>query len=165
MIAAVEGDWTRLGRLLQERRGQLGFGFRRRKEFAAQAGLSDRTIARIESGQPTPRTPATKARIETAYEWAAGSFDTVLAGGDPAPADSEYVEIPARALRGRAGNLIVVAGDEFEMAIMKSDLRPSDKAEAIMMYREQGQALLEKYGLGKSRKAKRAGTSADHPPA
>jgi hypothetical protein len=152
MTGPSEPDFTRLGVMLQARRAQLGYGPRRRKEFAAQAGMSDRTCARVEAGKPMDRTPGAKAKIERAYEWAPGSYDAVLTGGEAVPTDGEYEEIPARALRGRGGDVIFVAGDdEFEMAIMDSDLQPEEKAEAIRMYREGGRELLARYGIGGGR--------------
>lgn len=80
--------WKRLGRALEARRGELGYGFRQRERFLADRGgppPSLKTLARLERGERAGYPPATVLRLESMYEWAPGSFEAVLAGGDPAP--------------------------------------------------------------------------------
>lgn len=77
-------DWQRLGRLLINRRVELGY--KRRVAFAKAHGLSnDRSISAIENAERQNFSPATIASFELYYEWEPGSIDTVLAGGDPTP--------------------------------------------------------------------------------
>lgn len=80
-------DWQRLGDALAARRGQLGFGFRRRAEFSRDSGLSDKTIGRYEKGLSPSTTipPSTAALLEHLYQWEPGSVGAVLSGGDPVP--------------------------------------------------------------------------------
>jgi transcriptional regulator with XRE-family HTH domain len=135
-------DWTRLGLIIKHRRRQLGYGAGRRKEFAEAALLSDRTLARLESGERLAARSGTKKRLEAALGWESGSVDNVVAGGEPALAAQDFEEIPIRALRGRDGTLIIVTDDKFELAIMEADLPAADKAEAIIAWREQGKDLV-----------------------
>lgn len=57
--------------------------WRSRAEFAAHAGMSKRTVDRIERAEPHTYSERTKARVESALGWADGSFDHVLGGGRP----------------------------------------------------------------------------------
>jgi hypothetical protein len=77
--------WQRLGRALQRRRGQLGYGFRQRGRFVADTGsrLSSKTIARLENGDRSAYPEATLALAEVMYRWAPGSAERVLRGGEP----------------------------------------------------------------------------------
>jgi hypothetical protein len=56
--------WQRLGRALERRRGELGYGFRQRGRFARERGgmLSIKTISRLEKGErgTTPRRRLTR---------------------------------------------------------------------------------------------------------
>ncbi len=79
--------WQRLGRLLERRRGELGFGFRQRAHFARDSGgrLSLKTISRLEKGERGSYPESTIGAVEAIYCWAPGSVEAVLRGGDPAP--------------------------------------------------------------------------------
>jgi len=83
--------WKRLGEELQRRRGRLGYGFRRRGDFLADCGgqpserPSEKTLARLERGERGSYPPATLARLEALYEYAPGSFEAILAGGEGTP--------------------------------------------------------------------------------
>jgi len=80
--------WKRLGKVLEARRGQLGYGFRQRERFLADRGgppPSVKMLARLERGERTSYPPATVTLLESLYGYAPGSFDAVLAGGEPAP--------------------------------------------------------------------------------
>jgi hypothetical protein len=77
--------WERLGKYLERRRGQLGYGFRKRKEFAEVKGLrlSAKTLDRLERNGRPAYPDDTLALAEVIYEWEPGSIDAVLKGGEP----------------------------------------------------------------------------------
>jgi len=79
--------WRRLGRALERRRGQLGYGFRQRGRFARDNGdkLSAKTLARLEHGERTGYPLATLALVDAMYGWVPGSVERVLKGGEPEP--------------------------------------------------------------------------------
>jgi hypothetical protein len=87
--------WWRLGRALERRRGELGYGFRQRGRFTRERGggkLSVKTISRLEKGERDSYPQATIGAAEAMYMWAPGSFDSVLRGEPPDP----LVVAPAR---------------------------------------------------------------------
>lgn len=77
--------WQRLGRLLIERRVELGYP--RRLTWARETlRLSnDRILSDLERARRTNYDPATLAQVERMYQWAPGSIRAVLAGGEPTP--------------------------------------------------------------------------------
>jgi hypothetical protein len=78
--------WLRLGRMLERRRGELGYGFRQRARFARERGsgkISVKTISRLEKGERDSYPESTVGTVETMYQWAAGSVESVLSGGEP----------------------------------------------------------------------------------
>jgi len=80
--------WQRLGRALERRRGELGYGFRQRGRFSRERGggrISIKTISRLENGERSSYPQATVGAVETIYHWAPGSVEAVLRGGDPDP--------------------------------------------------------------------------------
>lgn len=80
--------WQRLGRALERRRGELGYGFRQRGRFTRERGggkLSIKTISRLEKGERDSYPEATIGTAEAMYMWAPGSFESVLRGGSPDP--------------------------------------------------------------------------------
>jgi hypothetical protein len=80
--------WRRLGQALERRRGELGYGYRQRGRFTRErAGgtLSIKTISRLEKGERDSYPESTVGRVEAMYQWAPGSFDSVLRGGQPDP--------------------------------------------------------------------------------
>ena len=80
--------WQRLGRALERRRGELGYGFRQRGRFTRERGggrISVKTISRLEKAERTSYPESTVGAAETIYQWAPGSFESVLRGGEPIP--------------------------------------------------------------------------------
>ena len=80
--------WQRLGRALERRRGELGYGFRQRGRFSRERGggrISIKTISRLEKGERSSYPQSTVGAVETIYRWAPGSVEAVLRGGDPDP--------------------------------------------------------------------------------
>ena len=83
--------WKRLGKVLERRRGQLGYGFRERERFLRDKGgppPSAKMLARLERGERTSYPESTLTLLESLYELVPGSFETVLAGGE--------LELPVR---------------------------------------------------------------------
>jgi hypothetical protein len=80
--------WLRLGRALERRRGELGYGFRQRDRFAREQGdgrISVKTISRLEHGERGSYPQSTIGAVEAIYQWSPGSLDCVLRGGEPDP--------------------------------------------------------------------------------
>jgi hypothetical protein len=78
--------WLRLGRMLERRRGELGYGFRQRARFARErAGgvISVKTISRLEKGERDSYPESTVGAVEAMYQWSPGSVECVLMGGEP----------------------------------------------------------------------------------
>jgi hypothetical protein len=78
--------WRRLGRMLERRRGELGYGFRQRARFARERGsgmISVKTISRLEKGERHYYPESTVGTVEVMYQWAPGSVERVLVGGEP----------------------------------------------------------------------------------
>lgn len=77
-------SWARLGRLLIARRVELGYTVR--AAFVKAKRLKHgRTVSDLENAKRANFEPATLAQMEQIYEWAPGSIEAVLAGGDPTP--------------------------------------------------------------------------------
>lgn len=66
-----------------------------RETFAAKCGLSGSTIKTLETNLNPDRkwNAKTKHAIESAFGWGHGSFDALLAGGDPTPAHPQAASI------------------------------------------------------------------------
>lgn len=130
--------WKRLGAVLEARRGQLGYGFRRREQFLQDRGgppPSVKTLARLERGERASYPPATVARLESLYGYAPGSIDAILAGRDPVPLDEPAAPSrpPAVPLSG-SGALRVSAGLET-LAREAEILFPGDRVkQGIWMF-------------------------------
>jgi len=77
--------WRRLGKELERRRGQLGYGFRQRGIFLRDRGgtMSEKTLARLERGERMAYPDATIAAVEALYGWEPGSVQRVLDGESP----------------------------------------------------------------------------------
>ena len=78
------GAWERLGKALERRRGQLGYGYRQRGTFLRDSGvsLSTKTLARLERGERDTYPDATVSMIERIYRVTPGSVQAVLRGGE-----------------------------------------------------------------------------------
>jgi hypothetical protein len=98
-------SWVRLGRLLERRRADLGYGFRQRARFAMERGngrISLKTISRLEKGERDSYPESTIGTIERMYRWSSGSVEAVLMGGEPRelPTVTEPVVNPITRLQG-----------------------------------------------------------------
>ena len=72
-------DHERLDRAIDARRLDLGLSW---VQLAATAGISDVSLRNFRKGRGTPNA-LSKRRLEAALQWAAGSVDELLAGGQP----------------------------------------------------------------------------------
>jgi transcriptional regulator with XRE-family HTH domain len=73
-------DWSHLGRLVRERRTELGLT---QAEVQTAGGPSPATLYLIEIGRRGSYRPQVLRRLERALGWRAGSVRRVLAGGQP----------------------------------------------------------------------------------
>ena len=73
-------DWSHLGRLVRERRTELGLT---QAEVHGAGGPSPATLYLIETGGRGSYRPQVLRRLERALGWRAGSVRRVLAGGQP----------------------------------------------------------------------------------
>lgn len=94
--------WLRLGRMLERRRGELGYGFRQRATFVRDRGagtISVKTISRLEKAERDSYPESTVGAIEAMYQWSPGSVESILTGGEPSalviapPADRNPITV------------------------------------------------------------------------
>lgn len=78
-MAHIETPRQRLARLMDDRRSDLGLTW---NEVADKAGVTREGLRRMRTGTGHIRS-LTKRGIERALQWASGSVDQILAGGDP----------------------------------------------------------------------------------
>jgi transcriptional regulator with XRE-family HTH domain len=114
--------WIRLGKALERRRGQLGYGFRKRRQFAEGKGLSAKTLSRLEHAERDAYPDDTIALAEVIYRWEPGSAEAVLRGGEPVPSPGSPGAL--RPVRDRSPALERIAGDpelspELKTAFLK----------------------------------------------
>lgn len=74
-------SYERLNAAMEERRVQLRMSWR---DITRAAEMSYEGLRAIRKGERHP-TAVTKARLEDALQWQAGSIDTLLSGGEPIP--------------------------------------------------------------------------------
>lgn len=86
MGAMNEQPPHRLDRIMNVRRLDLDLDW---KDVADAAGIAIQTLDAVRKGKNRP-TERTQRRIERALQWAPGSIDAVLAGGDPTPIDDGH---------------------------------------------------------------------------
>jgi len=76
----------RLGRMLERRRGELGYGFGQRARFVREHGggrISVAAVRRIEVGERATLPETIVGLIEAMYQWSPGSVELALSGGQP----------------------------------------------------------------------------------
>lgn len=130
--------WKRLGKVLEARRGELGYGFRQREQFLRDRGgppPSVKMIARLERGERTSYPASTVTLLESLYGYRPGSFEAVLNGGEPADAAAVLRILPvpdeappgddmtariaslAKVIYGQSGKEVAVMEREFRAAL------------------------------------------------
>jgi hypothetical protein len=79
--------WRRLGKVLEQRRGALGYGYRQRGRFLRERGgghpPSEKMLARLERGERASYPDSTIRLLETLYDFGPGSFEAILRGEEP----------------------------------------------------------------------------------
>lgn len=87
-VVTLRGNWVKLGRLLEDRRIELGYDSR--EAFAEETGVaSSRVLSDLENAKRTNFSRATLLGVEAAYEWKRGSIDSVLSGREPTPIEED----------------------------------------------------------------------------
>ena len=94
---ADESAWTRLGRLLSDRRTQLAARYRNKTLFSQERQIHRRMLWAVESGARDTYTPDTIRAIEAAYMLVPGSLRRSLDGGELEPAPGSPGAPPLRA--------------------------------------------------------------------
>ena len=89
-VVAAKG-WERLATIVGRER--LRLGYRSLRAFAAESGLSPRTLDSIEHHRKTSYDPATLSALESALGWRVGSVERVLKGLDPQPIEDKDLEV------------------------------------------------------------------------
>lgn len=80
-MSEEKAKWVRLGDAIVVRRVKLGLTSR--EALAKHSGMSPRILSYLEHGDRDSYDPSTFARLEAALEWAPGSVQAVLDGGQP----------------------------------------------------------------------------------
>lgn len=128
--------WERLGRLLEERRGELNPDWANRAQFLRDTGMNKKLIERLELARLDSYRPATLAKVSVAYGWTADSIRRILSGGEPV-ARSEAPSAEAA----------LVPQDVFEERVLAADLPYPERAAAIRRHRELAQRMLDELGI------------------
>jgi transcriptional regulator with XRE-family HTH domain len=112
-------DWSRLGRLVRERRTDLGLT---QAEVHGAGGPSPATLYLLEAGRRGSYRPQVLRRLERALGWRAGSIRRVLAGGQPVLDDADETPSPIRDDRARAAD-----GQAWMASFRRLPISPHDK--------------------------------------
>jgi hypothetical protein len=97
----VSDPHARLEAAMRKRRLELGM--KTWRDLAIAADISYETIRKLRTGEGVPA-EGTLHGLERALQWAHGSIDNTLAGGDPTPIDR-------RAVTGTASGVITATGE------------------------------------------------------
>ena len=73
---------------------RMALGIKDRRALSKETGISDRTIGKLELGQPV--SPSTLGMVENVLSWEPGSAQRVLEGGEPAIKGQQSPAAPAR---------------------------------------------------------------------
>jgi hypothetical protein len=92
----TESPWKRLGRLLAERRTELGARYRNKNLFAEERQINRRMLWSVESGDRGNYGKETVRLIESAYVLVPGSIERTVAGGDLEPLTDRRAALAAR---------------------------------------------------------------------
>ncbi|GEL19455.1 hypothetical protein PA7_32920 [Pseudonocardia asaccharolytica DSM 44247 = NBRC 16224] len=112
-------DWAQLGRLVRERRAELGLT---QAEVYSAGGPSPATLYLLESGHRGSYRPHILCRLERALDWGAGSIRRVLAGGRPILGEADETLPPIRDDRVSVSN-----GHVWMAAFRELRIGPRDK--------------------------------------
>jgi hypothetical protein len=126
---ADKSAWIRLGKLLERQRVTLDPRYSNLSLFAQERGINYRMAWDAEQAQRTNYRNATRLAIDIAYGWEPGSFNVVLAGGEPSVA-------------GKAGN----QGEDWRVAeclyeqevLSTPDIGDDSKRQLVRVHRRRG---------------------------
>lgn len=121
-VSRKPDDWRRLGQIVRDWRDETGLT---QQQIQAAGGPSTAKLRQIERGEGADTEDRTKRRLEAALGWRAGSFDTVLQGGDPVPAAS----VPSSQAQGS----IVDDGFEVELVVVRIPRGATQEAKGQML--------------------------------
>lgn len=93
-MLAMTDKWQRLADQVVRRRGALGLT---QAEVAHRGPLSLDRVQAIEGARSSKYRAGTIAALERALEWAYGSVQAILAGGEPTPLEAPKMTDSARA--------------------------------------------------------------------
>jgi len=135
-VSDSQANWERLAALLSDRRTRLNPQYKSRLKFVEDTGLNQRLVSDLENARRTSYRPTTLGAVETAYRWAPGSIERVLAGGDPV----EVAPVSASASLAVTGHTEAESGpaeersaEALEVAIRELARRLSpDRVRAIL---------------------------------
>lgn len=94
MLPENEADWKRLGRLLAQRRVEVGARYKNKNLFALERELNRRMVWSVETGARDTYTADTLRDVERAYALAPGSIERTLAGGELEPLGTGATPVP-----------------------------------------------------------------------
>jgi hypothetical protein len=126
-------DLERLGYLIVSHR--VAMGYRNRTELANSLQLTARTLSDIEHGA-RKASPGAYAMLENKLDWAPGSIDTILAGGEP----KEHVltrrrDIPEpRYASFTTGALSRASTEELVLELCARSMRSGDRRRERVLY-------------------------------
>jgi transcriptional regulator with XRE-family HTH domain len=123
----TDWNWLRLGQAVRARRRALRLS---QAELGENAGVHEGTIRNLERGREAADLPRSTKDVERALGWAAGSFESVLEGGDPILLETASGIDPDKLLgaieHARAGS-----PDEVLAGILAADL-PAEVKHALL---------------------------------
>lgn len=155
-------DWTRLGRLIRQRRKALGM--RSQVDLAVASGIGRSTIQKLEWGTASPERK-TMRMVEEALRWQEGSVTAVLAGGDPTPtaqdADAETERIWRREPTAPGDLSQLIRNIVFEAVIGTNPDTPASKIREI---EERADRLAREAGYTVARERRDTHTEEDPAP-
>jgi hypothetical protein len=116
----------RLGHQIVSRR--VAMGYRNRTDAANRLQFTVRTLSDIENGI-RKASPGTYAMLENKLEWAPGSIDTILAGGEPKElAGTPRRDSPTRRYHTHSTDALARAStDELLLELRSRIIRPRDR--------------------------------------
>jgi len=138
VVATRTEDWQRLGRVVRDWREEVALT---QQQIQAAGGPSTAKLREIERGDGAGTEERTKRRLEKALGWAHGSIDTVLGGGDPAPAPLRQAETGVSVPRAQGFDVEVV------LVRIRRDLHADSREEIRQAAERLAQSAVDKMQL------------------
>lgn len=122
----MSDEYLRLGRLIRERRDRLGLT---QADLASRGGPSTTTMSKVEYGKLIPIPRQTRAKIETALNWAPGSVIDVVEGGEPTERTTTAGPAPDFGWAGAGEELGDGRGSQLDPAAVNAALHAAQEAQ------------------------------------